>query len=85
MRYLLSPLMLVRHHIKSHLTESGIRWSDWLYLSDGIIFLFFLQALKKDVLQTKERELFTYFHVQPERLKQTVENLEKRLQAHSVR
>ncbi|KAL8622463.1 hypothetical protein ACOMHN_034128 [Nucella lapillus] len=42
------------------------------------------KALKKDVLQTKERELFTYFHLHPKRLKQTVENLETRLQAHSV-
>ena len=42
------------------------------------------QALKKDVLQTKERELFTYFHLRPERLKQTVDNLEKRLQVHSL-
>ena len=43
------------------------------------------QALKKDVLQTKERELFTYFHLNPERLKQTVDSLEKRLQAHSIK
>ncbi|XP_076440782.1 HAUS augmin-like complex subunit 3 [Babylonia areolata] len=43
------------------------------------------KALKKDILQTKERELFTYFHLHPERLKQTVDNLEKRLQAHSVK
>ena len=52
-----------------------------------MVTLWFLcgQTLKKDVLQTKERELFTYFHLHPERLKQTVDSLEKRLQAHSIK
>ncbi|KAK7100825.1 HAUS augmin-like complex subunit 3 [Littorina saxatilis] len=43
------------------------------------------KALKKDALQAKERDLFVYFHLHPQRLKQTVENLEKRLQAHKVK
>lgn len=43
-----------------------------------------LQVLKKDALQMKERELFTLFHLHPDRLKTTVENLEQRLQVHSV-
>nr|KAG5710274.1 hypothetical protein BaRGS_008990 [Batillaria attramentaria] len=42
------------------------------------------KGLKKDVLQTKERELFTYFHLHPDRLRKTVDNLEQRLQAQSV-
>ncbi|XP_025110794.1 LOW QUALITY PROTEIN: HAUS augmin-like complex subunit 3 [Pomacea canaliculata] len=42
------------------------------------------KVLKKDALQMKERELFTLFHLHPDRLKTTVENLEQRLQVHSV-
>ena len=50
--------------------------------SDPIDLL--LQALKSDPVLVTERELFTYFFTDPDRLRRTVADVEKRVQAQQV-
>jgi len=42
------------------------------------------QAIKSDSVLATERELFTYFFTDPDRLRRTVADVEKRVQAQQV-